>query len=213
MPRSLVLALATALALAAAPGTPSPAAPTPPALLPVAGSAPTGVWPLVPDPEVVEHFAPPSAAWQAGHRGVDLAGSPGQDVRAAAAGHIGFAGSIGGKPVVTVIHGGTRTTYEPVVALARRGQEVAAGEPIGRLVTVGSHCFPDTCLHWGLREGEQYLDPLSLVGGTRVRLLPLWRTEPAPASRTRGERATPLEHWRSPLAAWGGRRSGPQARG
>ena len=75
-----------------------------------------GVWPLVPDPEVVRGFEPPPHPFAAGHRGVDLAGRPGQAVRAALPGTVGFAGSIGGKPVVTVLHGGRRTTYEPVVA-------------------------------------------------------------------------------------------------
>ncbi len=209
MSRLLLVALATALAL----GAPSPRTTASSAPLPDSARATTGVWPLVPRPEVVDGFAPPSVAWQSGHRGVDLAGSPGQVVVAAAAGHVGFAGSIGGKPVVTVVHGSTRTTYEPVVALSRRGQAVAAGDPIGRLVTAGSHCFPATCLHWGLREGERYLDPLSLVGGTRVRLLPLWRDEPAPTSRTPFDASTPLERWRSPLVAWSRRRPGPQARG
>ena len=36
-----------------------------------------------------------------------------------------------------------------------------------------SHCFPEACLHWGLLQGEAYLDPLSLVGGGPIRLLPL----------------------------------------
>ena len=53
-------------------------------------------------------------------------------MHAALAGTVGFVGSIGGKPVVTVIHGGRRTTYEPVVATVERGEAVAAGEAIGR---------------------------------------------------------------------------------
>lgn len=144
---------------------------------------PTGVWPLVPEPEVVRGFEPPPAPWAAGHRGVDLAGAPGQSVRAALPGTVGFAGSIGGKPVVTVVHGARRTTYEPVVADVEVGQSVAAGEHLGSLVTLDGHCFPATCLHWGLVEGtgddKTYLDPLSLVGGGQVRLLPLWREDPA----------------------------------
>ena len=86
-------------------------------------------------------------------------------MRAALAGTVGFAGSIGGKPVVTVLHGGRRTTYEPVVASVERGQVVAAGDVLGRLVVADSHCFPAACLHWGLVEGDgdarTYLDPLS----------------------------------------------------
>jgi hypothetical protein len=175
-------------------------------LLGVAGPAharpeePRGVWPLDPEPDVVRPFEPPPQPYAAGHRGVDLAGTPGQAVLAALAGTVGFAGSIGGKPVVTVLHGARRTTYEPVVATVEPGQHVAAGDVLGRLVTVDSHCFPATCLHWGLVEGrgedQHYLDPLTLVGGGPVRLLPLWRDEPAVV---RLPWTPPLGRWRSPI--------------
>ena len=164
------------------------------------GDEPTGVWPLDPEPDVVRRFEPPPHPYASGHRGVDLAGAPGQAVRAALAGRVGFAGSIGGKPVVTVLHGGRRTTYEPVVASVERGQEVAAGAVIGRLVIADGHCVPAACLHWGLIEGDGddrvYLDPLSLVGGGPVRLLPLWRDEP---TTLRLPWSPPLSHWRRPV--------------
>lgn len=161
---------------------------------------PVGVWPLDPRPDVVRHFEPPPNPYAAGHRGVDLAGAPGQAVRAALAGTVGFAGSIGGKPVVTVLHGGRRTTYEPVVASVERGQTVAAGDVLGRLAVADSHCFPAACLHWGLVEGDgdarTYLDPLSLVGGGPVRLLPLWRDDPV---TVRLPWSPPLSSWRRPV--------------
>ncbi|GAA5128898.1 hypothetical protein GCM10023339_57390 [Alloalcanivorax gelatiniphagus] len=161
---------------------------------------PAGVWPLSPEPDVVRGFEPPPHPYASGHRGVDLAGSPGQPVLAALPGTVGFAGSIGGKPVVTVLHGGRRTTYEPVVASVERGQQVAAGGVLGRLVVTDSHCFPAACLHWGLVEGtgddQTYLDPLTLVGGGPVRLLPLWRDEPV---TLRLPWTPPLQTWRRPL--------------
>jgi murein DD-endopeptidase MepM/ murein hydrolase activator NlpD len=171
-------ALLCVLLLAVSAGTASPSA--------AADTEPVGVWPLDPEPDVVRGFEPPPDPYSAGHRGVDLAGLPGQVVRAALDGTVGFVGSIGGKPVVTVLHGGRRTTYEPVVGLVERGQPVAAGEAIGRLVVTDSHCFPAACLHWGLIRGEDdYLDPLTLVGSGPVRLLPLWRDEPAELHRAR----------------------------
>lgn len=161
---------------------------------------PDGIWPLSPEPDVIRPFEPPPHPYASGHRGVDLAGQPGQAVLAALPGTIGFAGSIGGKPVVTVLHGGRRTTYEPVVASVERGQSVAAGDVLGRLALVDSHCFPAACLHWGLVVGkgddEQYADPLSLVGSGPVRLLPLWREEPVTA---RMPWTPPLERWLRPL--------------
>jgi hypothetical protein len=136
----------------------------------------TGVWPLQPPTTVVADFDPPSQVWGAGHRGVDLLGAPGQPVRSALAGTVRFAGIIAGRGVVVVDHGTTRTTYEPVVASVHRGDTVAAGQVVGSLGWLGSHCLPRTCLHWGLVEGEDhYLDPLTLVecGPRPVRLLPL----------------------------------------
>jgi murein DD-endopeptidase MepM/ murein hydrolase activator NlpD len=141
---------------------------------------PVGVWPLVPQPDVVRGFDPPDSPYGAGHRGVDLAGAPGQPVRASLAGTVSFAGSLAGRGVVVVDHGATRTTYEPVAATVSVGDVLAAGDRIGRLQLPGSHCFPQACLHWGwIRNADDvYLDPLRLVGGGPVRLLPLWRDTP-----------------------------------
>lgn len=140
---------------------------------------PVGVWPLQPEPEVVERFDPPDQPWGEGHRGVDLAGRAGQEVRSALPGRVVFAGRIAGRGVVSVGHGSTRTTYEPVTATVRFGDEVPAGGSLGTLELAGSHCFPRACLHWGWLRGEVYLDPLRLVGAGPVRLLPLWRALPA----------------------------------
>ncbi|WP_210648635.1 M23 family metallopeptidase [Nocardioides sp. SYSU D00065] len=183
LPPVLPLLLSALLCLSAAPALAGP-------------DDPEGVWPLDPEPAVVRGFEPPANPYASGHRGVDLAGAPGQAVRAALPGTVGFAGSIGGKPVVTVLHGGRRTTYEPVVASVERGRVVAAGDVLGRLVVTDGHCFPAACLHWGLLRGEEYLDPLSLVGSGPVRLLPLWRDEPVLA---RLPWTPPLEHWRRPV--------------
>jgi murein DD-endopeptidase MepM/ murein hydrolase activator NlpD len=137
-----------------------------------------GVWPLVPQPEVVAAFDPPDVPWGAGHRGVDLRGRPGQVVHAAMAGEVTFAGSIAGRGVVVVDHGDTRTTYEPVSASVSVGESLGQGAALGTLELAGSHCPPMACLHWGWLRGDEYLDPLDLVGAGPVRLLPLWRVAP-----------------------------------
>jgi murein DD-endopeptidase MepM/ murein hydrolase activator NlpD len=129
---------------------------------------------------VVSGFDPPESRWGSGHRGVDLAGRVGQPVHAALAGRVSFAGTLAGRGVVVVDHGATRTTYEPVAASVSVGDAVGAGSVLGRLQLFGSHCFPRSCLHWGLIEGrERYLDPLTLVGAGPVRLLPLDGALPA----------------------------------
>ena len=131
-------------------------------------------WPLDGAPRVVRPFDPPARPWLSGHRGVDLAGAPGSTVRAAGAGRVRFAGLVAGRPVISIDHArGLRTTYEPVEPVVRVGDEVAAGDPIGQLVSGHPGCAVAACLHWGLRRGDIYLDPLSLLGLGRVRLLPL----------------------------------------
>ena len=162
---------------------------------------PVGVWPLQPQPEVVRAFEPPDTLFGAGHRGVDLAGAVGQPVVAALAGRVTFAARLAGRGVVVVDHGPTRTTYEPVAAGVRVGQSVARGERLGTLELGGSHCFPGACLHWGWRRGETYLDPLLLVGGGPIRLLPLWLPDPVPRSGPRGWRPPTLPYAGDPGAA------------
>lgn len=131
-----------------------------------------GGWPLRPRPGIVSGFDPPATRWGAGHRGVDLLGRLGQPVRASLGGTVTFAAPIAGRGVVVVDHGGVRTTYEPVSASVRAGDRVVRGGTIGTLRLSGSHCFPRTCLHWGLLRGTDYLDPLALVGAGPIRLLP-----------------------------------------
>ncbi len=131
-------------------------------------------WPLAGTPRPVRRFDPPPQPWLPGHRGVDLAAAPGAEVRAAGAGIILFAGMVAGRPVVTVGHAdGLRTTYEPVRPGPPMGAQVATGTPIGDLLAGHPGCPAEACLHWGLRRGEEYLDPLALLGLGAVRLLPV----------------------------------------
>jgi murein DD-endopeptidase MepM/ murein hydrolase activator NlpD len=153
------------------------------------------VWALAPVRAVAEPVAPATTFWApplpplavtrpfdelphryaAGHRGVDLAGAPGAPVLAAGDGVVAFAGMVAGRPVVSVDHpGGLRTTYEPVDPSVGAGQAVARGSPLGVLVAGHDGCPVAACLHWGLRRGEDYLDPLALLAPPRVRLLPLY---------------------------------------
>jgi murein DD-endopeptidase MepM/ murein hydrolase activator NlpD len=116
----------------------------------------------------------PATAYGTGHRGVDLAGAEGAAVLAVEGGTVTHVGRIAGRGTVTVLHGsGIRSTYEPVTTSVRTGAKVAGGAALGRLEVTGSHCLP-TCLHLGAVRGRTYLDPLTfLLGGRRVRLLPL----------------------------------------
>lgn len=130
-------------------------------------------WPLRPAPSVERGFEAPADPWGPGHRGIDLAGHVGQAVLAVAAGTVTFAGHVGGRGVVAVRHGAVRSTYQPLLPTVRSGDQVHAGDMLGRLTVVGSHCLPAVCLHLGAREGKDYLDPLSLLGSVDIRLKPL----------------------------------------
>lgn len=128
---------------------------------------------------VTRGFDPPDQPWGAGHRGVDLAASVGDPVYAAAAGTVSYASKLAGRGVVVVKHGTTRTTYEPVTASVSVGDEVQAGSRIGSLER--GHCSSQTtCLHWGLKQKDRYLNPMRLApaqsdvasGPAHYRLLP-----------------------------------------
>ncbi len=131
-------------------------------------------WPLSPSPPVTRPFEPPAGPYAPGHRGVDLGGAPGQQVLAAGPGVVVFAGLLAGRGVVSVDHdGGLRTTYEPVTALVAAGDQVYRGQPIGALDPGHPECQVTACLHWAVRRGEEYLNPLSLIQvDSRIRLKP-----------------------------------------
>ena len=141
---------------------PVPVAPPPPVMAPappapVAPPPPAGAPAPVPG-EVVAPFRPPATPYGPGHRGVDLAARPGEQVRAPAGGTVFFAGQVAGKRYVTIDHGGgLRTTYGGLGAIAvRAGQVVAAGQAIARLAARATH------LDWGALLDGSYVDPLLL---------------------------------------------------
>lgn len=140
-----------------------------------AAAAPARWAPPLPRPlTVVRGFDDPPP-YAPGHRGVDLAASAGAAVQSPGPGTVRFAGPVAGRPVVSVDSDGLRFSYEPVLPRVRAGQHVEAGTVLG--VLTGGHpgCRAPpglACLHWGLRLGTRYLDPLRSLH-VRVRLLPL----------------------------------------
>lgn len=127
---------------------------------------------------LVHDFTAPTVRWGAGHRGVDLRATSGSPVVAPQSGTVAFVGVVVDRPLVVVTHAdGLRSTLEPVTSELSTGTVVGQGEVVGSLaVDAGTHCAPDTCLHWGVRRGEEYVDPLALVGAREpVVLLPVHR--------------------------------------
>ncbi|WP_410623321.1 M23 family metallopeptidase [Amycolatopsis sp. cmx-8-4] len=136
-------------------------------------------WPLSPDPVVAKYFDAPETPYGPGHRGVDLAAVPGQDVLAADAGVVVFAGLVAGRPVISVDHdGGLRTTYEPVAPKVAAGEQVFRGQVLGTVLAGHPGCAVAACLHWGVRRGEEYVDPLSLTGEVGAYRLKPWGGSP-----------------------------------
>lgn len=147
-------------------------------------------WPLRPPPDVVGAFDAPFPDWHPGHRGVDLTGVAGQPVYAAGEATVVFAGMLAGRPVVSLAHpGGLHTSYEPVRARVRAGQQVTAQTAIGELVAGHPGCPAQACLHWGAMWGPasraDYVDPLGLLATTPIRLKPLDGLEHASGAHLR----------------------------
>ncbi|BCW58160.1 M23 family metallopeptidase [Arthrobacter sp. StoSoilB20] len=168
-----LMALLAALAIAA--GTLGAAAPAEP----VPGTPdPTGArWsrPLSPKPAVLRIFDPPDKPWLSGHRGVDLGpAADGGKVTAPSDGVVTFAGVVVDRPVLTIDHGdGLKSSFEPVASDLKPGDAVRKGQVIGTLEP--GHCGAAACLHWGVRQGADYLNPLDFVEDMRPSvLLPLY---------------------------------------
>lgn len=165
----LLLALICLLMLSSIPG-------------PARAEAPRWQWPLAPPHQVLAPFEAPAHRYGPGHRGVDLGVPAGQvEVRAVEAGTVRFSGMVAGRGVVAVAHAdGLISTYEPVHGSLERGAAVEAGTVLGRVEDGAelSHCPEVACLHLGARRGEDYLDPMLLLGVRRPSVLLPWARGP-----------------------------------
>lgn len=164
--RALMLVAAALLGVSlTAPAHPASAAvsPAPVLSLPVA------------DGQLLRLAQIPAQPWLAGHRGVDILTEEGADVLSPGAGTVAFAGMVAGRPVLTILLDvGVSATLEPVVARVDVGERVTAGQHVATASQAQSHCAPRVCVHWGVREGEVYHDPLDwLAGFGPVVLLPV----------------------------------------
>ena len=167
-----------------------------PSLGPATPAADPGrTWQSPLHPLIVERpFLAPSGPYSPGHRGVDLAASPGAIVRAPAPGVVRVAGRVALKAIISIEHphmilgrAGWRTTYEGVLAGVAVGDRVRTGDPIG-VVRLHAHSGG---IHWGLKHGRVYADPLLLLRRPVV-LKPLHnnvgRSLTGPPQRTPGAR-------------------------
>lgn len=132
---------------------------------------------------VVEEFVAPACPFCAGHRGIEYATAPGDEVASASSGTVAFAGTVAGVRWVVVddlpgrkVSYGSLRTFRVVA-----GQRIEAGETLG---TAGER------LYLGVRQGEEPVDPTPLLASTRsfsrARLVPTDGSpgRPAPALGT-----------------------------
>lgn len=98
------------------------------------------------------------------------ASAEGAPVRSPAAGTISFVGVVVDRPVITIDHGGgLRSSFEPVDSTLVPGTVVAKGQVIG--TALQGHCATPACIHWGVRSGEDYVNPLQFVLDLRPSVL------------------------------------------
>jgi murein DD-endopeptidase MepM/ murein hydrolase activator NlpD len=129
---------------------------------------------------VTDPFRAPPCTWCAGNRGLEYRVAGRTIVRAAASGRVVFAGSVAGvRYVVVQLPNGWRHTYGRLASTRLRiGDVVVANSVVGAVV--------DT-FFFGLRIGDDYVDPAPNIGvmRTRPRLVPLDATPPRPAPPAR----------------------------
>jgi murein DD-endopeptidase MepM/ murein hydrolase activator NlpD len=117
------------------------------------------------------------------HQGVDLRAAYGQEVQAASAGIVAFSGDQGGYGTSVVVEhaDGTRTRYAHLSAtLVRKGDQVGAGEPVGRAGRSGR--ATGTHLHFEVigRDGRRMEPQLWASADTTGRALPPGMDEHTP---------------------------------
>lgn len=119
---------------------------------------------------LVNQYRQPNSDYSAGHRGVDYLTELGQPVLAPADGTIWFAGRVGQRDLISIMHpGGHLSEVEPVCTDLTKGEPVFQGQQIGEVCSASEkylqHCTSATCLHFSLRREGAYLSPLIFIGG------------------------------------------------
>ncbi len=155
------------------------------ALLVVAALAAPPCWHPPVESVVTDAFRAPACTWCPGHRGLEYRPLLGTPVRAVAPGTVTFAGVVAGtKYLVIEVAPGQKVTYGMLASfVARAGDRVVQGQVVGRSTAR---------LFLGVRQGNHYLDPASLLERRLgpLRLVPVDRRTVRPAGSSRWACAT-----------------------
>jgi hypothetical protein len=163
------------------------------------GAAAAWSWPS--DGAVLRAFALGADAYAAGqHRGIDVAGPDGSQVRAPASGVVTFAGSLPtyGRGVTILTADGYAVTLVHLGAIGvAEGQTVSEGAPIGTMGTSGTPEQSAPSVHLGIRRASDeqgYVDPLGLLPPRAFTPAPSRNPTPSPepATRTTVQAPAPL---------------------
>src|SRR5205809_469145 len=129
------------------------------------GSAHAWTWPA--DGPLLRPFSLGSNPYLGGqHRGIDVSGAAGSEIRAPADGTITFAGTVpgGGKTVAIRTAEGYSVTLVHLGSIAvARGALIGEGSPVGSIGPTGTAAFGEPYVYMGVRiasQPEGYLDPL-----------------------------------------------------
>jgi len=151
-----------------------------------------GAWTWPADGALLQPFVfdrtHPYAAGQ--HRGIDVAGASGSDVRAPAGGAVSFAGSVpsSGKSVTIQTTDGYSVTLTHLGTIGvARGATVTEGASVGSIGPSGDVEWPEPYVHMGVRitaDAQGYVDPLAFLP---PRAVP--EASPAPPPEATGQPA------------------------
>ena len=145
-------------------------------------------WPVA--GEVIQGFLP--TGLYSGHWGIDIAASEGAPVRAADDGSVSFGGVVVGNRTVTVDHGGLRTSYSYLSSRSvGKGDEVRRGDVVG---IVGTH-DGRVALHFSVRIGDRYIDPLIALRCSKELSAALWLRAMVPGTPYPGRHASHLRRY------------------
>ena len=130
---------------------------------------------------MADPFREPLCRWCPGNRGIEYAtAARATRVTAVTAGEVTFSGTVAGRTYVVIRHAdGKRATYGNLSdRLYAQGDVIATGAVVGHAAGA---------FHFGLRDGERYIDPAPFIGRLAgvVRLVPADGSAAAPAGPPR----------------------------